>query len=151
MLLRSSVSETSVPPVRGVVGRDSGNSKARGKLGRIMFSSGSRRRTATNQTWSVSYTRQRRHPQILKLYYVRFRWTRKRRTCFASYEITVSSWISHRTFFILHTRTFSFYTSKRFSFSFYPSRLGSSNFILLDRDLCRWSRTDITVYFQRPS
>lgn len=49
ILFRSSVSETSVSPI-SIISRDSGNSKARRKLGRIMFSSSSRRRTATNQT-----------------------------------------------------------------------------------------------------
>ena len=101
MLLRSSISKTSVPPIC-VVGRDSRNSKARRKLGRIVFSSGSRRRTAANQTRSVPYTRQRWHPEILKLYYVRFCRTRKRRTRFASCKITIFSYemISRRCLFL---------------------------------------------------
>ena len=91
MLLGSSISKTSVPPIC-IVGRDSRNSKARRKLGRIVFSSGSRRRTATNQARSVPYTRQRWHPEILKLYYVRLCRTRKRRTRFASCKITIFSY-----------------------------------------------------------
>lgn len=117
MLLGSSISKTSVPPIC-IVGRDSRNSKARRKLGRIVFSSSSRRRTAANQAWSVPYTRQRWHPEILKLYYVRLCRTRKRRTRFASCKITIFSYetISTRWCLFLFLLSFNFQNTTRLLF-----------------------------------
>ena len=92
VLLGPSVSKASVPSVC-IVGGDPGYAKTRGKFGRIVFSSGSRRRATTDQAWPVPDARQWRQSDILKFYYVCFRWTRKRWACFTPYKLVLFSFV----------------------------------------------------------